>query len=107
MGEEPPLVDQVRQLGTAMAQPETGDYHQARLDLLQASNEHALLDVTGIIAWHAFVSKVVDVAGFYSNNIPSKIDRLAHLLVRARTIRRVLMGPLVWISRFVTKPKQV
>ena len=96
LGHAPPLEDKIRRLGTALGQPETGDYIQARQAFLldDSANEHALLDVAGIIAWHAMISKVVDVSGFYSAKVTTIIGKLTVLVIWARTVREFLLAPL-------------
>lgn len=99
MGEVPTLTKEVRALGEAMARPEDEEgYKKARQALIDASNEHAVLDVSGIIAWHSLISKVVDTAGFYSPRVPTIISKLSTVVIFARSIRDLLMSPV----RFVT-----
>ncbi|CAB9506059.1 expressed unknown protein [Seminavis robusta] len=90
MGHTPSLDTQVRALGRAMAKPEAG-YQEARQALLDASNEHALLDVAGIIAWHSLISKCVDMSGFYSEKVPNIIGKLAKIAIVTRAIREILL----------------
>lgn len=97
MGREPELDAQVRALGTEMAQPERMLYKEARLALLKASNEHAVLDVAGIIAWHSLISKVVDVSGFFHPKIPGIFSKLSVIAIAARRIRNFLRSPFQMI----------
>ena len=90
------LHDQGSALGRALALHENVD--QARADLLAASNRHALLDITGIIAWHSLISKVVDMSGFYSAKVPTIIAKLAKLAIFFRRVRRVLLFPLFMLA---------
>lgn len=68
---QPELEKEARGLGAAMTQPEMG-YEDTRRALLDASNEHAVLEVAGVIACHSLISKVVDVAGFNCPGIDSQ-----------------------------------
>ena len=49
----------------------------AREALLAASNEHALLDTAGIIAFFATITTVVDFAGHYSTQLLKMLDKIA------------------------------
>ena len=85
MGKAPDLDSEIRTLGTTLAQPETMLYHDARQALLEASNEHALLDVAGIIAWHSLISKMVDLSGFFHPKIPGIFTKLATIAIHYHT----------------------
>lgn len=102
MGKQPELEAEVRALGTEMAQPEKMRYEDARRALLEASNEHAVLDVAGIIAWHALISKVVDVSGFFAPKIPNIFSKLAVIAIFARRVRTFFLTPFHMILSWGT-----
>ena len=83
---------QGRALGRALALHE--GVAEARKDLLAASNEHALMDITGIIAWHSLVSRVVDMSGVDSAKVPTMIGKLARLAIFFRMVRSFLLFPI-------------
>jgi hypothetical protein len=90
MGQLPTLDFEVRALASAIAMPEYPEgFEEARLALLKASNEHAVLEVAGIIAAHALISKTVDLAGFFSP-IPTICRILARIIMMARFIRELV-----------------
>ena len=91
MNKTPQLAAESRELGTALALHE--GVEEARQALLGASNEHALLDVAGIIAWHALISKVVDVAGFYTAKVPNIIRKLGAIATFCHKVRDFVFGP--------------
>lgn len=95
MGRKPLYDTQVRAFGRALALHE--GVAPARDALLDVANEHALLDVTGIVAWHSLISKVVDMSGFYSKKVPKIIGLLARLAVFCRKVRQVLWAPIGFI----------
>ena len=107
MGKPTSLDAESRALGTALAKHENVDQaRKAYLDRATAlygkdTADHALLDVTGIIAWHSLISKVVDVAGFDSVKVPTVIGKLGHLAVKARAMRVFLMTPLTWSQKLL------
>ena len=92
MGQLHSLDHQARALGRALAL-NTG-VSEARSALLERSNEHALLDITGIIAWHACISKVVDMSGFYSNKILVVVGKVAQVAIFCRRCREILWLPM-------------
>ena len=104
MGKLPSLDAHVRALGIAIADQE--GYEEARLALLEASNEHALLDVAGIIALHAVYTKTVDLNGFYSP-FPNIIRTLGSIVIAARYLREmVTFLPRMIHMWFLAKEKQ-
>jgi hypothetical protein len=95
MGKLPTLDAEVRALASAIAMPEEG-YEDARLVLLKASNEHAVLEVAGIIAFHSAISKTVDLAGFF-NPMADILKILARIIIMARVIRELVTFVPRWI----------
>lgn len=107
MGKLPDLDTESRALGRALALHE--GLPEARRALLAASNEHALLDITGIIAWHSLISRVVDMSGFYSTKVLAVIGTLAKLAIFFRMLRTFLLFPLrmLLVSKSEAKSKQL
>ena len=85
-----------------MAVPEEKEgYQKARQELLEASNDHAVMDVAAIIAFFAMITKVVDVNGFHNPLVTNAMSRACTLLIYARAIREfVLMLPRMILSFF-------
>ena len=70
------------------------DIRLAREALVSKSNEHALWDTAGIIAFFATITTVVDFAGHFSDELPKVLKKLAKVISSGRhlraTCRRVL-----------------
>ncbi|CAK8997062.1 unnamed protein product [Durusdinium trenchii] len=90
-----PLHPEISELAAAVASPENmEDIRLAREALVSKSNEHALWDTAGIIAFFATITTVVDFAGHFSDELPKVLKKLAKVISSGRhlraTCRRVL-----------------
>jgi hypothetical protein len=64
---------------------------KARDAIIKATgNEHALLDVAGVVGYFDSITKIVDFSGHYSDKIMKKVETLAMIVSEARKIRKTL-----------------
>jgi len=91
LGGHHPLHNEISALATAVASPEDMErIRTAREALLAESNEHALLDTAGIIAFFATITIVVDFAGHFSPHLVNVLNKMAKVISSARVARMIV-----------------
>lgn len=93
MGEDPPLTNELKAFGQAIASGNPNEIAKTRQALLDASNEHAVLDASVVVGFFASITKIVDFSGHYSNDLMVMMETMEVVLSGARKVRRFLTAP--------------
>ena len=86
-GELPALSDAIEALAKAVVDRDDTAMQAGREQL---DDEHALLDVAGIFAFFACLTRIVDFAGYYMELAPAVMQKMANLVQSARKVRHCI-----------------
>jgi len=93
LGAHHPLHDEISALAAAVASPESQEpIRLAREALREKGQEHALLDVAGIIGFFATITIVVDFTGHKSEEFAQLLTRMASIIDLGRRVRSRVLG---------------
>lgn len=102
MGEDPPLAQELKAFGNAVAIGDQVAIDHARQALLDASggNEHAVLDAAATVSFFSSISKIVDFSGHYYDDFLKILETMCKVLSVARKVRLFVTAPFRWVASF-------
>ena len=100
MGTEPPLAEELKAFGEAIANGTDTELEEARSRLHNAAGggargDHAVYDAAAVVGFFASITKVVDLTGHYDPTLMKMLEKMGRVLSTARSVRTCscLMAP--------------